>query len=205
VVGILLALQINTWNQQSQDLKKEQRYLQDLLLDLEQDSLKLAQLSEATRISALSKLKLLAILRAERPVNDSLPFYFQQQYFVTVAGAFTPNRTTIDELLNSSELQVIKVDSVRRKVVELYDGYHNIDYFEGIFQNSLRDFFTIIKSDFTDLKNPDPAEILAKRNDYGFLNSIELNSSFGRLEVLEEALLDCQETQRVIREYLARK
>ena len=88
VIGILFALQINAWNQKAQDLKKEQRYLHDLMLDLKQDSIKLSDIHQATLRSALAKQKLLAILREQQPVNDSLPYYFQQQYYVILAGAF---------------------------------------------------------------------------------------------------------------------
>jgi len=72
VAGIMVSFLLNDWRQERQDRRDEQRLLNDLLVDLRQDSLNLAN-EIAETMGILSRLERLA-RHAEQPIpQDSIP------------------------------------------------------------------------------------------------------------------------------------
>jgi len=55
VIGILIALQINNWQQDRRDREQEYRYINDLINDFKQDSIKLKELKLQAGTTALAK------------------------------------------------------------------------------------------------------------------------------------------------------
>ena len=112
VIGILIALQINNWNLKNSERSHEFKYLEQMVLDLQKDSIALTNLSVETDKIHQSKNELFDIL-IQKKTSDSATFHFSNLW--RLWNSFTPNRATIDEMLNSSHLKYIRDDSFKTK------------------------------------------------------------------------------------------
>ena len=122
VVGILIALQINNWNEveKSKNLEIEilkeiksslENDLEDLLFNLNYESVKLA--SQNVIIDWIEK---------DLTYNDSLSTHFANNTYVTYFNDNTGAYHTLKQI----GIRIINNDSLRRQISELYD----IDYQE---------------------------------------------------------------------------
>lgn len=102
VLGILIALSINDWNDNRKNRIAEKRYVNDLIQDLKNDALALKQLTIFLESKLSSKIKIEAFLQGNNIETDSIEFHIAEQY--AIMGRFTPTYTTIEELKNSGDL-----------------------------------------------------------------------------------------------------
>lgn len=123
VIGILIALQVNTWNHQRKDRKLEKQYLQDMLLDLKTDSLALNQELELSDQQIRAKRALMAFYNGHAYPNDSLINFFFMQ--VDIMLHFNPVTTTLDEMKSTGNISVIRNVKLRRQILKTYNEYEN--------------------------------------------------------------------------------
>ena len=111
VIGILIALQINNWNQDQKNLTLERKLLSELHQDLQLDTAFLNyQLQRVEAISTSVEYLLTKPARFELPSGDH----------VTFAGVyFSQNRKAL-ESINSSGLQIPSDDKLRNQIREHY-------------------------------------------------------------------------------------
>ena len=135
VIGILIALSINNWNDVKKQRKKEVVYLTELKKGLEKD-LKIEFIPAIRlykkRIERHKKLKYF-YNNSETFPNDSLTKYFRSCFgsewdFVFNTAAF--------ENIKSTGIDIISNDSIRSKVSSLYS--HSYPNIRAINQNSIR-------------------------------------------------------------------
>lgn len=117
VIGILIALQINNWNQHQQELKKEEQIIASLHVEFNQNK-KLIK----TRINAVQKSTdacfqiMDVLLIGETATNakhiDSL-LYWAIEY-----GPFIPNNNTYTEIINTGEIQLLTNEVVKNALFE---------------------------------------------------------------------------------------
>jgi len=118
VIGILIALQVSTWNQQRQDRKTEQRILLSLQSDLESDIQILEQYIQSTSKRLASVDSIVNILN--KPEEYSIMDFLQYQVGLTLDNYFVANRATFDEGVASGTLKLIRNDSLRKGVFDHY-------------------------------------------------------------------------------------
>ena len=110
VIGILLALQINTLNEDFKNEKKAGSYLLNLLEDLRADALRLTTLKDELEKAVWSKKYLEAIMESDLYSSDSIAYHYKNFDFI---NDFVPNSTTIEELKNSGDMKLISNSEVR--------------------------------------------------------------------------------------------
>jgi hypothetical protein len=179
VIGILIALQVSHWNNQSADRKSEKRYLSELILDLQTDSIVISKTKKYSDRQALSKNKLQKYFEGKQIIEDSLASYFSYQW--RPAAKFNPITTTLDEMKSTGNIGVIQNTSIRRKILETYNYYTtHIDNNEErylIQQNALAELLqSSIPNIFSEfLENYKALDIKALLNDFqvenGFLGN----------------------------------
>ena len=121
VIGILIALQVNNWNEDKKTKRIEVKTLKELRSDLIQnrDEIEL-------HISSLETCKkaneiVLFHFKNNLPYHDSLDIYFGNLYpYIT----FTPIQTTYDNLRQTG-INLISNDSLRTKISVLYSNNFN--------------------------------------------------------------------------------
>ena len=122
MIGILLALQVNNWNEGRKQLKLEKRYLSELVLDLQSDSLKIAYLKNRSNHQLKAKQKLTEYFNKNKVYpTDSLLEFFQLQW--QSIFSFDPITTTLDEMKSTGNIGVIQNLDLRRKILKVYNDY----------------------------------------------------------------------------------
>lgn len=120
VIGILIALQINTWNEERKDHQREIKLLTELKTNLLINIENLESDIEGQIKSAAIIDHLMEHLENRRPFHDSLPYLFEMADYapdvVLSASAF--------ETLKSTGLELIQTDSLRSLIINLFE----VDY-----------------------------------------------------------------------------
>lgn len=122
VIGILIALNINNWNEAKRDRIIEQSYLLNLREDLEADIKWIKRYVNDrydAKLSALNKGK--AYYQGNYVIGDTLSFLNELGYgsvFGNIVWAF--KKTTYDELVNTGNFRKIQNDSLRQAVLDYY-------------------------------------------------------------------------------------
>lgn len=178
MIGILLALQVNNWNQERIERRTENVLLEQLQKDLKM-SLSDVNLNILFHENAMQSAKLLlAHMASELPYHDSLAFHF--------ASSFPWTRLVINsvayETIKSHGIEIISNIELRNQFVNLFDGQlyflrelENItqDYAETMRRVELAKYF---KSAFVDFNYLDPTDLgKSVPRDY---NSLRKNEEF---------------------------
>ena len=120
VIGILIALSLNTWNQNRVNKIVEQELLNNLLSDVEIDIQNLQYQDSLISLAFSSKMNLLRFINGVALPSDSVFYYLSN---TGPANSFTPNTITYDEMRNSNGFQVISSKEIRREIAILYKQY----------------------------------------------------------------------------------
>lgn len=119
VIGILIALQVNNWNEARKERLIEIKYLKNLKLDLITDLANLDSMiiDRNTKVSSATTLLTLT------PPKSSGQLKAFETLLSNVYGwtSFTPRTNTMDELISSGNLNIIKNDSVKFYLLSIRD------------------------------------------------------------------------------------
>jgi len=123
VIGILIALQINNWNNDRLERESEIIVLQEILGNLERDVEILNMTKGWNNLWIRNNQKVLDHLEAKSALTDSLRWYYN---FLTGGAGFQPILVGYENL-KSKGTDIIRNDSLRMAISELYDHrYHHL-------------------------------------------------------------------------------
>ncbi len=147
MVGILLALQVNNWNEQRKDGRQYLKYINGLIEDVNADIDDLANNERANRVYAMAaknlmhtytsdqKFKDLELESPDGPVKEDtlrLLLSIQRSSFM---AAPTVNRFTIEDIKSSGQTSIFKNDELKR---EIFDYYSRLGRYDEWWQGKLR-------------------------------------------------------------------
>ncbi len=196
VIGILMALQINNWNENRKNKLLEQQLLKALLTEFE------TNLANLDRVIKFNDSNIQNSVSLGRYTGPSLPAFNEKELSELMVGIFkieprfTPSQGTVMEVINSGKLSVLSdaklrkalsdwqstLESVKRQedyVVERRDVGHEFFLKEGNFRRHLN----IINDPLLDAK---PSRF--KNNDFKFLENEEFESQLYLFIVASENL-----------------
>ena len=126
VIGILIALQINNWNEERKQDAIEIGYLKRLVNDLEKDKL-LWQNTHDTRKKQVQYIQNTIAINFNKR-KDTINFMKLAGDMKTAMtwNSINPNQDTFTELLSSGNLNVIKNDTIKSKLIALNNNYSSI-------------------------------------------------------------------------------
>lgn len=199
VIGILIALQVNNWNERRKLINDEQRYLNDLISDLRQDSTALQVLSIQAKNISMSKSIILEVMDNPGIETDSLPAHFYNQW--GAYNFFNPVITTMDEMKSGDGLDVIRDTKLRRSLVSHYNFYENFKQEEQLFHNGTREVFRLSRQHLKKINSASDNEIKEALQIPALANAIRTNFANGRLEAIDDALQRCTQILSEIRNY----
>jgi hypothetical protein len=189
VIGILIALSINNWNETRKSIASEKRYVSDLIQDLKNDSINLNRLDIFLKSKYASKEKIAPLLRGNKVAIDSIGFHFAIQW--AISGRFTPTSITIEELKNSGSLNIIRDINLRRQIVSLYNSYSIESFTEDTFNNANNKLVDLAGAYFKNIFEPKTDEIYVALEDNKFINGIQTNLTFTRLRAINDLQTKC--------------
>ena len=127
VIGILIALQINTWNEQNKEQKIIKSYLKNLVVDLNEDIKMTESLKTIIKYKVLYIDNIATFFRnKEIHELDNLEVFYNT-YDQYGYRPFTWYKSTIDEIKSSGSLKLIKNDSLRKHINEYYALTDHLD------------------------------------------------------------------------------
>jgi hypothetical protein len=197
VIGILIALSINNWNEVSKSSKKEQIFLTNLEQELIEDSIQLLTLrqtlSNAVDYKQVFEKHMLGIAQDE----DSLRDHLINQY--NIFTDFVPNSTTIDELINSNGFSLISDAKLSRQIVSLYNSYEQLALKTVTGQEKKQVIIEYVSHRVVDINNITKDEIRILLKDNFYVNQTRLNYIVTQLNAIDESYQHCQATLSAIR------
>ncbi|MEN8124756.1 MAG: DUF6090 family protein [Bacteroidota bacterium] len=175
VIGILIALQINNWNQENKNHQKELFYLRDLNNGLKNSKVELNRIIEKTKKSWLSSDSLIFISRS---YNASISYQTLDSLIrLSINYAiFTPDEGIINEIINSGNLNIIKNETIRSFIASWDSHLENIKKYEE-FQKTISVQYTNYLTDFVDFTNIDSnSSIIISETKDEFLSSTKFRN-----------------------------
>lgn len=160
VIGILIALQVNNWNNHRNEAKEERSLLKDLNFEFSKNKEELVAVRHDYQKFISSTKALMDLIAADSSVvqrsnvdsliSESINYY-----------DYRPTQHVVDELLSSGKLRLIRSDSLRSSLFEwaslLNEKEESWSTLDDFSQNMMMPFLT----EHASLKNIDS---------YGFLN-----------------------------------
>jgi hypothetical protein len=137
VIGILIALQINNWNEGQKINKREEVILENILQDLKNDKVGLKEII-ATRTEKAKSAEIM-VSYYDGVEIEKLADYYYHWTNVLVWQAHNPRNTAFKELVNSGNFSIIKNGIVRGLLLEISDSYESL----FVVRNHLYDDYTI--------------------------------------------------------------
>ena len=132
VIGILIALQINNWNEDKKERKKELVYLENIKTDLMLNIEELNEFIEARRSCISSCEAALKYYSGEAELD--LDDFNYHSINIMIWFPFTQHDNTYQELLNSGNLAIISEKRIKNGLQNMQVGFSNIAFIEGEMQ-----------------------------------------------------------------------
>ena len=132
VIGILIALQINNWNERRKASIVEIEILKEIKSSLQKDLDNLNSNSRTQNSILMSQNLILDWLEKDFEYHDSLANHFSQLINLTI---FRPKASTF-ESLKQMGFRTITNDSLRNQILNLYENEYN---FHSTIYNSLNE------------------------------------------------------------------
>ena len=196
VIGILIALSINNWNEDNKNAKREKVFLINLHDDLIADSLRLTEIKTILKTAVIYKNVFENYVTGKATDKDSLNAHFHKQYNILVD--FIPNSTTMDELTNGSGLNLISNPSLRRKIVTLYNNYDELVLKLKIGQEKGQSVVNYVSQKVYNVDSLSDDEVINLLEDRFYINQTRMNYLVTQLTAVDQSFQYCLETLKWI-------
>lgn len=130
VVGILIALQINNWNEDQKTKKWEKRFLIDLQNELKNDYAQLTEVYDSQMIKGQACAKVLKLIETieekDKRIIDSI-------YGVAQFGnmTFFPTTGVYDSGMSAGKIENLQNDSLKYTIMNLYNHFYKRLVYNG--------------------------------------------------------------------------
>lgn len=124
VIGILIALQINNWNEKKKNQQQEALILKNILQDLKTDKKGLVKIIERRKEKATSAEIMVSYYEGEKIKN--LSDYYYHWTNVLYWEAHYPRNIAFKELVNAGNMSIIKNAEIRNSLLEINASYEEL-------------------------------------------------------------------------------
>lgn len=169
VIGILIALSINNWNEESKERLLENEILSDLLIDLNKDLTHMEDSSEREKYAIDCSRSIANALENNLPMTDSLKSKF---YGIALPFGRISNESTYENL-KTIGFGIITNKKIRQGIQDLYNFYKIFDNDKDLFNTEF--MLTINKEQAEHLmvsKGNYPRDYEALKGDFVFINTV---------------------------------
>lgn len=184
VIGILIALEVNNWNERRNIEKTEIQYLKRLRSDLANDTAYYHR-----RIKYSDKVMqdhIRAVAATYTDISNPLEFYNSFNYIELSAEALSIRDNTYQEMLNAGHINLIRNEKIKTELLEFYRQVDlvakhfnevnatSIEFMIKFFNtsNAWKHIWGYRSTDF----NPYTPEMLEKSKDWQWINDTESES-----------------------------
>ena len=213
VIGILIALGINNWNESRKNQNLEYNYIQELKTDLVKDSsiinAMLGQSNRQLRAKYLLHKYLIEntdfvlldnnldqypdFLKTHEYHRDSLSSYFMIQWTSKSRYPFNPITTTIDEMKSTGRIGIIRNQAIRRSIIETYNNYETYKLtYHNNYQLQMDELLKLIFDEIPELYTMDNSDIVKIFREQRVRNRFEGNFVISQNRLLRQLKKDNQ-------------
>ncbi|NOY47711.1 MAG: hypothetical protein GXO84_05865 [Chlorobi bacterium] len=176
VIGILIALSINNWNEHRKNANQELKLLQSFKIGLEKDLLDIDSNISSHTEGLNSANMILNLLESNQTYNDTLAKHFS---YVMQPSRFV-NSTSAFETLKSKGIDLITNEDLRNQLINVYDAQYT--------------FFQYGEDSFMEEQNIGSRNIFPSRFEESFNYDLDSNDFYGEIVPLSfESLKTDQE------------
>ena len=150
MIGILLALQVNNWNEETKNNKAEIKILQHLVEDLTETK------EEIVRINIKLLLQLGSISNLVNYIENDVPIDNSNLGVINtpVSGIFNSTNTTIN-FIESEGMGILRNDSIRTIISNIYERFGNIHKRENLTESRFYHRIVSFKNKYFEVKTKD--------------------------------------------------
>ncbi|MDT0557221.1 DUF6090 family protein [Ichthyenterobacterium sp. W332] len=138
VIGILIALQINNWNQQRKDKNQEQFILERLKNDLASDIELISYQMEKSETFRKQYVFCIEVLLNEREATREE--FMDNFSSITTILYYKPNRTTFDNIVSSGQMDLLQNKDLTNNIIKYYNEGSDIGWDTALI-NYTRNFY----------------------------------------------------------------
>ena len=212
VIGILIALQINNWNEARKNSNNEQLYLINIRDEVAADSTALHRTwfrNYPKKVNNLHQTKL--YITGDYTPNDTLAFIDAVGFGgVGSRTTFTGSSRTYQELVSTGNLSLISNEKLRQQIVEYYDGKAFVNNYANNIRTAYADYvnsFKYFNSKFPDSINQSEIPRMLKKiktdEFYGLINQ-ELTYAYSIHRALERNKQEAHQLYDSIQTFLSK-
>ena len=154
MIGILLALQVNEWNNRRIDIQKEQSILKNLHVDFENNIKNLDDVYNSFMEAYVASLTLLEIINDD-DVIDPEEIEKLIDEIINKTKSLDLITGSIDEIFNTGSLNLIRDPTLRKEISNWSYNFTDTDDDIVIYKNYLFEFFIPSLTDKVILRNMD--------------------------------------------------
>lgn len=122
VIGILLALQVNNWNEERKEIKLEKRFLERLYADLDKDIINISNSYNANDRRQERALFLLASYDSIELIKERPNYFIESIEYAGYTNNPVINDHTFEEIKSSGQLSIIRNDELRMTLMAYYSA-----------------------------------------------------------------------------------
>ncbi|MCK0180476.1 DUF6090 family protein [Flavobacteriaceae bacterium S0862] len=122
VIGILIALGINNWNQENKDNKLSKEYLSRIHRDLVQDTTSFRDIIKSNKKLRNDIKEVLVVLYQENITKEQVK-KIAVVYDNVTEQVFSSNQNTYNGMINSGALQLIQNLELKEAIINVYSEY----------------------------------------------------------------------------------
>ncbi|MBE9488922.1 MAG: hypothetical protein IMY67_01390 [Bacteroidetes bacterium] len=139
VIGILIALSINNWNENRKNTVKETQLLISFKKDLEKNIIELERVIKKSKNTSRKADSVLMLQKKE--IEDvTLPKLLDFIIYATGFTVYSTHEGTVQDILGSGNLDIIKNDSIRLAIGSWEANIKTIKEFEKMEKKSVDDY-----------------------------------------------------------------
>jgi len=202
VIGILIALQINTWNEHRKDKIAESNILQDIKGSVSTDIQQLKLRIELAKGDIHSANIILNYIEKNIPYNDSLN---KHCWIITTTKnkIFTPQISAY-KVLESKGIDLISNDQLKKQILDLYNiDYPTLEYEYENYHKNIHDYGRPIARSLFIAGNNETLKPIDYKSLYAnveFINVLKLIISNDNAidEMLRDLIEKCQKIENAI-------
>ncbi len=120
VIGILIALQINNWNQERQEKQELDTYLENIKNNLRSDLVSLAEIKSFRDSSMLNSKKYLLLAKKEDITPEEFTRAYKSRYGVFIDRYFRPRTSGFEALKSSGYIRKLNGSLLEEQLNEYY-------------------------------------------------------------------------------------
>jgi hypothetical protein len=113
VIGILIALSINNWNENSKERRIEQDYLMALKEEFNYNHIELDQMIRRNNFNGNTALKLSNLMGPDDPTITEKEFAELAMDMTNLEVQYRPNKGVLDEIISSGKLAIFSNDKLK--------------------------------------------------------------------------------------------